>query len=193
MIATIEGTVSEKLHDSVVVELGGIGYEVVVTVGDWGSVVTGKSSKFYIYEHIREDSHQLFGFQERAAKELFIQLLSVNGVGPKVAMQIMSAASLERLQSAIAVGDLDLFKGVSGVGKKTAERIMVELKGKVSVGDGAILGAQVGGAANSTDAAYQALIGLGYKPTQAAEAVARIPAEVTNEQERVKQALRYIA
>lgn len=191
MIATIEGTVSEKLSGSVVVELGGIGYEVVVPVSDWGSVAQGSSVKFYIYEHIREDSHQLFGFSARADKELFILLLSVNGVGPKVAMQVMSAASGDRLRSAIASGDSSLFKNVSGVGKKTAERIMVELKNKVGVsGEGAIeiAGVEVAGG----DPAYQALIGLGYKPAQAATAVAAIPVEVTDEQERVKLALKNI-
>lgn len=191
MIATIEGTVSEKLSGSVVVELGGIGYEVVVPVSDWGLVAQGSSAKFYIYEHIREDSHQLFGFSDRANKELFILLLSVNGVGPKVAMQVMSAASGDRLRSAIASGDSSLFKNVSGVGKKTAERIMVELKNKVGAsGEGAIeiAGVEVAGG----DPAYQALIGLGYKPAQAATAVAAIPAEVTDEQERVKLALKNI-
>lgn len=191
MIATIEGMVSEKLSGSVVVELGGIGYEVVVPVTDWGSVAQGSSAKFYIYEHIREDSHQLFGFSARADKELFVLLLSVNGVGPKVAMQVMSAASGDRLRSAIASGDSSLFKNVSGVGKKTAERIMVELKNKVGAsGEGAIEIAGVEVA--SGDPAYQALIGLGYKPAQAATAVAAIPADITDEQERVKLALKNI-
>lgn len=188
MITTIEGVISEKLTDSVVVELGGIGYEVMVSVVDWGSVAVGASAKFYIYEHIREDSHQLFGFTERRAKDLLIQLLTVNGVGPKVAMQVMSAASIDRLSSAIATGDTELFKGVSGVGKKTAERIMVELKGKVAIGAEGVIG--VGADVSSGDPAYQALIGLGYKPVQAAEAVAAIPADITDEQARVKAALR---
>jgi holliday junction DNA helicase RuvA len=185
MIATIEGTVTEKIGDTLVIELGGIGYEVVVTAADWGNSPVGKSSKFYVYEHIREDAHQLFGFSSVGAKQLFMQLLGVNGVGPKVAMQVMGAATLERLQQAIGAGDADLFKGVSGVGKKTAERIMVELKGKVEVG---VSGATVA----SGDAAYQALLGLGYSAAQAAEALAAVPADVTDEQERVKLALKGI-
>jgi Holliday junction DNA helicase RuvA len=192
MIATIEGKVSEKIGDSVIVDIGGLGYEVVVPVSDWGAVKTGESAKFYIYEHIREDAHTLFGFSSIAAKQLFMQLLGVNGVGPKVAMQVMSAASLERLQQSIGAGDVDLFKGVSGVGKKTAERIMVELKGKVAVtGDGSVMVA--GAPIASGDPAYQALVGLGYTPAQAAEAVARIPKEIEDDQARVKEALKQVA
>lgn len=186
MIATIEGVVAEKVGESLVIELGGIGYELVVTTSDFGAAPVGKSAKFYIYEHIREDAHTLFGFSSVAAKQLFVKLLSVSGVGPKVAMQVMSAASLDRLQMAIAGGDADLFKGVSGVGKKTAERIMIELRGKVEPGVS-------GSSASSHDAAYQALQGLGYTAAQAAEAVSKVPAEITDEQERVKAALKQVS
>jgi Holliday junction DNA helicase RuvA len=193
MIATLSGPVAEKIGDSVVIELGGVGYEVVTTAEDWGSARIGEPIKFYIYEHIREDAHLLFGFSTLGAKDLFMKLLGVSGVGPKVAMQVMGAASLERLVSAISMGDADLFKGVSGVGKKTAERIMIELRGKVEglapIGGMAMPAASVG----SGDPAYQALIGLGYKPSQAAEAVAQIPADITDEQERVKSALKGVA
>ena len=183
MIATIEGTVTEKVGDTAIIELGGIGYELVLPVSDWGVAAVGKPAKFYIYEHIREDSHQLFGFVSPEAKQLFIKLLGVSGVGPKVAMQVMSAASIERLQQSIATGDAELFKGVSGVGKKTAERIMVELKGKVELSG-------MSGPTSSGDPAYQALIGLGYPAAKAAEAVSQIPSDVIGEQERVKAALK---
>lgn len=186
MIARIEGLVAEKIGDIIIIELGGIGYEVVLPVSDWGGARIGETAKFYIYDHIREDAHQLFGFGSVAAKQLFMKLLSVSGVGPKVAMQVMSAATIDRLQQAIATGDAELFKGVSGIGKKTAERIMVDLRGKVEVTGEGLAGGPVG----SGDPAYQALIGLGYPANQAAEAVATIPAEVTDEQERVKLALK---
>jgi Holliday junction DNA helicase RuvA len=186
LIATIQGEVSEKVGDSVIIELGGIGYGIVVPVSDWGLAAVGKPAKFYIYEHIREDTHNLFGFSTLAAKQLFMQLMGVSGVGPKVAMQVMSAANLERLISAIAAGDPDLLKGVSGVGKKTAERIMIELRGKVQ-GGGVVL------PASSGDPAYQALLGLGYSSAQASEAVSKIDPEVTSEQERVKAALKQVS
>jgi holliday junction DNA helicase RuvA len=185
MIATIEGVVAEKIGDTLVIELGGIGYEVIVTASDWGASATGDKAKFYIYDHIKEDSHSLFGFCDTASKQLFVKLLGVNGVGPKVAMQVMGAASLDRLQQAIADGDTDLFKGVSGVGKKTAERIMLDLRGKVDA-TGTI------GTARSGDPAYQALLGLGYSSQQAADAVAKIPRDITDEQLRVKSALKQL-
>ena len=189
MIATVTGKVAEKIGDTVIIELGGIGYEVVVPVSDWGATKIGEEAKFYIHEHIREDTHVLYGFSSTAAKQLFTQLLSVNGVGPKVAMQVMSAAALNRLQQAIFAGDIELFKGVSGVGKKTTERIMIELRGKIeATGEAALTGAPV----SSGDTAYQALLGLGYTPAQAAQALSVVSSDITEDNERVKAALKNI-
>lgn len=181
MIAQLRGKVIEKDLDTVIIEAGGIGYEVAVTTADYGSLTIGEETKLYTLDYIREDTHALYGFSNGPSKRFFQQLLGINGVGPKVALSVLSAASLPQLQQAIATGDAAVFKGVSGVGTKTAERIMVELRGKVET-----MGAAAHG---STDPAYQALLGLGYTANQAAEAVAQIPAEVTDEQARVKAAL----
>ncbi len=191
MIATIEGIVSEKLGEAVIISINGLGYDVILTASDWGASPVGEVAKFYIYEQIREDAHNLFGFSSPQAKQLFVKLLGVSGVGPKVAMQVMGAASLDRLQQAISAGDVDLFKGVSGVGKKTAERIMVELKGKVEFVGSLGLGDMA--TTSSHDPAYQALVALGYTPAQASEAVQRIPAETIGEQDRVKAALKQVS
>ncbi len=186
MIAKITGIVSEKVHDALIVEIAGLGYELFVATTDWGSATQGVVQAFYIHEHIREDAHVLYGFSELADKLLFEQLISISGIGPKVGMAVLSSASRSRLQQAIAAGDPELLRGVSGVGKKTAERIIVELRGKM---DGL-----AGAASMSTgDATYQALLGLGYAPAQASEAVAAIPAEVTGEQARIKAALKVLA
>lgn len=182
MIGRINGVVTEKLPDTLLVGAGALEYELFVTTEDWGAAKVGEEGRFYIYEQIREDIYNLFGFSELAAKELFTSLLSVSGVGPKVALAVLSAASLSRLQQAIASGDSELLKGTAGVGKKTAERIIVELRGKLADG-------QVDTAAEG-DAAYQALVGLGYTPAQAADAVAKIPTGVVGDQERVKAALK---
>lgn len=181
MIATLTGTVTHKLSNSIVVDINGIGYELLTTVDDWGSAQLNEVQSFHIYEQIREDAHNLFGFTDLAAKELFIKLLSVNGVGPKVALATLSAAGVDRLSQAIASGDTSLLKGVSGVGKKTAERIMVELAGKVTTVNAPI-----------HDETYQALVGLGYSNSQAADAVANLPSDVTDVGERVKLALKGI-
>jgi holliday junction DNA helicase RuvA len=186
MIATIRGVVVEKVENSVIIQINGIGYEVIVPVEDWGNARIGQESKFYIYEHIREDAHVLYGFSQLSGKQLYIQLLSVSGVGPKLAMQTVSGASIARLQQAIAAGDPDLLKGVSGVGKKTAERIVVELKGKIK-SEGVL------GPVSSRDSVYQALIGLGYSAGQATEAISKLPADITDDQQRIKAALKQLS
>jgi len=168
-----------KLDSSLVIEINGIGYEVLTIVDDWGAAKLGTKMSFHIYEQIREDAHNLYGFTDLRAKELFIKLLGVNGVGPKVALATLSAAGVDRLSQAIASGDTSLLKGISGVGKKTAERIMVELAGKVTTV-----------AAPLHDETYQALMGLGYSSAQAAEALQSIPVDVTDVSERIKIALK---
>lgn len=180
MIARIRGTVVEKAGETLVVECAGVGYELYVRPEDWGSASVGREVTLQVYEHLREDAHTLFGFAEPAAKRLFEQLLSVNGVGPKVALAILSAASLSQLQGAIAAGDPELLRGVSGVGKKTAERVMLELAGKL----------EASGGSSGNDPTYQALVALGYSQQQAAEAAAAVPADVTDEQARIKAALK---
>jgi holliday junction DNA helicase RuvA len=182
MIATLTGTITEKLPDSLVLEVGGVGYELVVTVDEWGNATTGAQTRYYIYEQIREDAHQLYGFSELSSKHLFTQLIGVSGVGPKMAMQLLSAAGESRLRQAIAAGDPALLKGITGVGPKTAQRVIVDLRGKVEEG--------IAGLAPVADPAYQALVSLGYTPGQATTAVANIPTDITDDQARVKAALK---
>lgn len=186
MIASLRGLVAEKTDDALIVEIAGVGYELFVTVEDWGGAKVGKELHYYIYEQIREDAHNLYGFSTLEAKQMFTQLLSVSGVGPKVAMAVLSATSIDRLKQAIVSGDPDLLKGVAGVGKKTAERVIVELRGKFK--DNGSLTPMT-----SSDPTYQALIGLGYTAAQAAEAISTIPADVSGDQARIKAALKVIS
>lgn len=183
MIAKLTGKVTDKLAESVIVDINGVGYEVFVAAEDYGNAVVGQQSSYHIYEQVREDQFTMYGFGDVDTKAFYVQLLSVNGIGPKVAMGILSAARLDRLKQAIAAGDAELLKGVAGVGKKTAERVVVELKNKVSA-PGSI------GAVTAGDSVYQALLGLGYSSLQAAEAVAAVPEEVEGEEARLKAALR---
>jgi holliday junction DNA helicase RuvA len=182
MIATLRGQITEKLPESLVLEAGGVGYELFTTVDDWGGAKLGQETQFYIYEQIREDAHNLYGFRQLSSRQLYVQLIGVNGVGPKLAMQILSAAGEARLRQAIASGDPALLKGVSGVGPKTAQRVILNLRGKVEEG--------AAGLAPVADSTYQALVALGYTPAQAAAAVTALPSNVTDEQERIKLALR---
>lgn len=181
MIGFLHGTVKEKYGEQAIVEAGGVGYEVTLPLHAWAGLVVGNAAELYIYHHIREDISALYGFGSRSGKTFFTKLIGISGVGPKVAMAVLSAASLERLQAAISEGDVSVFQGVSGVGKKTAERIMIELHGKVELG-----------AVSAHDTVYQALIGLGYSSQQASAASSKVPEGIIDEQERIKQALKLL-
>lgn len=183
MIATLSGRITEKLPDGLILEVGGVGYEIFTSGEELTKLTTGTSIQLYIYDHIREDLHNLYGFKTMTTKQLFVQLLSVSGVGPKMAMQILSSGEA-RLRQAIASGNPALLKGVSGVGTKTAERVIVDLKDK--------LGVSRSGLAPVTDETYQALVALGYSAAEATEAVSRLPEDVTDPSERVKLALKQI-
>jgi Holliday junction DNA helicase RuvA len=179
MIASLRGIVTSKVGDAVIVEVAGVGYEVFVPAEDSGSLMVGKEASLMIHEHLREDIHALYGFQKAESRSFFQMLIGINGIGPKVALAIMSAASLPQLQKAIATGDPELLRGVAGVGTKTAQRVMLELRGKVEPGAG-----------DGTDPTYQALLALGYSSAQAATAVSNLPDDVTGDQERIKLALK---
>src|SRR4051812_40428676 len=117
MIATLTGKVSEKTQSTVVLDCGGVGYGLFVTFEDHGALEEGKEARLYIYEHIRENTHDLYGFKSLETKALFEQLLSVNGVGPKMALSILSLASSSQVRQAIAAGDTKFISQASGVGK----------------------------------------------------------------------------
>ena len=182
MIATLRGQIIEKHDSTLILEAGGVGYELAVATDEWGSAKLGAEARYYIYEQIREDAHNLYGFTTLASRQFFAQLLGISGVGPKLAMQILSSAGEPRLRQAIASGDPDLLKGITGVGPKTAQRVIVELRGKVEEG--------TTGLAPVADPTYQALIALGYTPSQATQAVTKIPADIEGDQARLKAALK---
>jgi Holliday junction DNA helicase RuvA len=169
MIATLTGQVAEKIADIVVIDVQGVGYGVLVTTEDYSLLTTGNVVKVYVYEHIRENSHDLFGFVNLDTKQLFQQLLDVNGIGPKMALSVLSIGSANEVRRAIASGDVKFIQKANGVGKRVAERIVVDLKDKVGL--------------------VEALISLGYTPQDAAAALAHVPADLPTE-ERIKEALK---
>lgn len=190
MIATLNGVVSEKLTTEVVIDVQGVGYGIYVTAEDHGRLVTGESAKVYIYEHVREQAHDLFGFLTRDTQNLFEQLLAVNGVGPKMALNVLSVGATNGVRVAIASGDVKFIQQASGVGKKVAERIVVELKDKVGlVGvDLATTGLLQSEGALLKDEAAEALMALGYSSHDAAQALHKVDPKLPTE-ERIKQAL----
>lgn len=191
MIATLNGVVSEKLAGEVVVDVQGVGYGVFVTVEDEDRLVTGETSKLYIYEYVREQTHDLFGFLTRDTQNLFEQLLNVNGVGPKMALNVLSVGSANNVRVAIASGDTKYIQQASGVGKRVAERIVVDLKDKVGlIGvDLASTGMLQAGDSLLKDEAAEALVVLGYSSQDAATALRDVGADLPTE-ERIKQALK---
>ncbi|HET7827589.1 MAG TPA: Holliday junction branch migration protein RuvA [Candidatus Saccharimonadales bacterium] len=188
MIATLEGKISQKLGDLVVIECNGIGYGVTVTFEDFGALNTDEKTKLFIYEHIRENAHDLFGFRNLETKFLFEQLLTVNGVGPRMAIAILSVANSSQVRQAIAAGDTKFISQANGVGKRVAERVVVDLKDKVGLtADENATDFLI--AANPNDEALQALVALGYSVQDAASALKTIDSKLPV-QERIKLALK---
>ena len=191
MIAMLTGVVAEKTVDEIVLDVGGVGYGLLVTNEDHGRLASGDKAKLYIHEHIRENSHDLFGFTALDTKKLFELLLAVNGVGPKMALSVLNTGTANDVRAAIASGDVKSIQKASGVGKRVAERVVVELKDKVGLEgvDLATTGLLQSDAALMKDEAVEALVALGYTAADAASALARIDKELPTE-DRIKQALK---
>lgn len=188
MIAHIFGTVAEKFAGTLIVDVHGVGYEINVAQGDYDAVTLDQEVKFYTYHHIREQSQELFGFSSLAAKKLFEMLITVQGVGPKAALAILSLDSAENVRNAIANADSTYLAKASGVGKKTAERVVVDLSDKVGM---PIVYKQtpIQTELNTSDEALEALIALGYTLNDATKALEHVDPSLPTS-ERVREALR---
>jgi Holliday junction DNA helicase RuvA len=188
MIAHVHGVVAEKILNSVIVDVHGVGYEVQVAAGDFDALVLGEPVKFYTYHHIREQSQDLFGFSSLAAKKLFELLITVQGVGPKAALSILSVGDSEQVRNAIANSDSAFVSKASGVGKKIAERVVVDLSDKVGLATMITSSSSIPSVAVG-DEALEALMALGYTLADASTALEHVPADIPTA-ERVTQALR---
>ncbi|MDR1300564.1 MAG: Holliday junction branch migration protein RuvA [Candidatus Nomurabacteria bacterium] len=193
MIAFIKGKIEEKFAGSLVIDVAGVGYEIIVSDQDYDAAVLGEEAKFYTYHHVREQSEELFGFKSLVAKRLFELLTTVQGIGPKASMAILSLSDAENVRNAIANADSAYVARASGVGKKTAEKVIIDLSDKV--GAPKIYGRS--GEASKTpenlsgvkDDALEALISLGYTLSDATAALGDISPDLPVE-ERIKLALR---
>ena len=191
MIAHLSGTIAEKFGaGSIVIDVRGVGYEVSVSAGDFEAVALGQDIKFYTYHHVREQAEELFGFSSLAAKKLFEMLITVQGVGPKAALAILSLGDAEQVRNAIANADSAFVQKAAGVGKKTAERVVVDLSDKVG------LPTHYGRAdtpvqveLNTSDEALEALMALGYTLADATKALENIDVSLPTAQ-RVTEALK---
>lgn len=189
MIAHVFGVVAEKFNNSVIVDVGGVGYEVSVALGDYEKALLNEPVKFYTYHHIREQSQELFGFTSLAAKKLFEMLITVQGVGPKAALAILGLADSEIVRNAIANGDAGFITKASGVGKKTAERVVVDLSDKVGLPISIYKQDNSASVISVNDEALEALMALGYNLNDATRALEGVSSELSTAA-RVTQALR---
>lgn len=188
MIAHVSGVVAEKFANAVIVDVHDVGYEVQVPLGDYEQAILGESVKFYTYHHIREQSQDLYGFSSLAAKKLFELLITVQGVGPKAALAILSLGDSETVRNSIASSDSGFISKASGVGKKTAERVVVDLSDKVGLAV-SVAHAAHALAPTAGDEALEALMALGYSLNDAIAALEGVPPSLPTA-ERVTQALR---
>jgi holliday junction DNA helicase RuvA len=183
VIARLRGKVVARTLDGVVLDVAGVGYLVQTTMRALRKAQGGEEVTLDTYLHVREDVLQLYGFAEPAERELFELLLSVSGVGPKVALAILSSSTPADLRRAIALEDTTRFLAIPGIGKKTAQRVVLELKEKLGPAEaaGAALGHEL--------VARDALVELGYSVPEAERALAATDPELPPE-ERVRQALK---
>ncbi|MDO4773632.1 MAG: Holliday junction branch migration protein RuvA [Candidatus Saccharibacteria bacterium] len=190
MIAHVSGTVAEKFNGALVIDVGGIGYEVAVPAGDFDGPVLGEPLKLYTYHHVREQAEELFGFSTLAAKKLFELLITVQGVGPKAALAILSLGDAEAVRNAIANADAAFIQKAAGVGKKTAERVVVDLSDKVGLPTQyGRQDAPVQTELATADEALEALMALGYTLADASKALEGIDPNLPTAQ-RVTEALK---
>ncbi len=200
MYAYIKGIYEDCEQDSIVVEAGGIGYQMLVsqtTIDQLPS--TGSEVKVYTYLHVREDAMLLFGFSSKEELELFKQLISVNGIGPKVGLAILSSLSTDELCFAIVNEDAKTIAKAPGIGPKTAKRLIIELKDKIHLEETSVFLRTASEPLSETESfvlkdAMEALISLGYSQAEAREVLKTIAIDPTSEVEDVlKEALKQLA
>jgi holliday junction DNA helicase RuvA len=190
MISRLRGTPVGRVPEGLVLEVGGVGYLVAASAAALRKADGAAEVVVETYLHVREDALQLYGFAEPAERELFVQLLTVNGVGPKVALAIVSGSGVAELRRAIALEDVARFQAIPGIGKKTAERIVLELKGKLGSEDVTPISTASGTPGHVT--ARDALVELGWSVVEAEQALAGVDPDLPAE-ERVRLALRRAA
>lgn len=188
MIGRIHGTLLDKSPPQILVDCAGVGYEIDVPMSTlYGLPAVGEKVALLTHLIVREDAHQLFGFASAAEREAFRALIRISGVGARIALAVLSGLSVNELAQAITAQDAARLTRVPGIGKKTAERVLLEMRGKL----GADLGRPAGAAAGHADV-LQALLALGYSEREASAVVSKLPAEAGVD-EGIRQALKLLA
>ena len=200
MYAFIEGEVCEKLNGSLVLLAAGVGWQLNCSNNTLQAAPPlGEKMRCWTYLSVREDAMELFGFATREEKEMFLQLTSVSGIGPKTALGVLGAMPLRELNLAILLGDVNALSRAPGIGKKTAQRIALELKDKISQADVSAAAVPAQGTAapalspDAVSEAIEAMIALGYSSTEARNAISQVRDQTDKPEELIRLALRAMA
>lgn len=189
MIGYLKGKIIHARWGQLIVDVAGVGYKVTVDPQidiAPNAVDISQQIELFIHEHIREDAHDLYGFLSYQDLELFQKLISVSGVGPKVGISIMSAAKTDKIISAIESSDVSFFTSISGIGKKVAAKIILDLKSKISDSEKEAI---ISGSETSGDV-IDAMASLGYRKSDISRHLTQIPSEVTTTEEKVRWLLK---
>ncbi len=190
MIAYLSGLIKFKTEKSIVLDVHNVGYEIFLSQQNLEKNKLGVEKSFFIHLHMREDSLELFGFETEEEKRFFELLISVSGVGPKSALAVLSMAKLNELKQAILKNDATLLRKVSGIGQKTAERLIVELKNKLR--EFALNDEDKNNSHQAGSDTFNALESLGYSTNEIREALRQIDAQIEDENEIIKSALKIL-
>ncbi|MFT5114439.1 MAG: Holliday junction DNA helicase RuvA [Parasphingorhabdus sp.] len=193
MIGFLEGRLVQKQPPQLLVNVSGVGYEVEAPMTTFYDLPdTGANVLLHIHMQVREDAHRLYGFSTRAQRDLFRMLLKVNGVGPRVALAILSGLRVEEFHQCVMQGDITALTRVPGIGRKTAERLLIEMRDKLEDISNTSIESSMSSTGIATDPvseAVSALIALGYKPTEASRVVQSINHEDATSESLIRQAL----
>lgn len=189
MIEYVKGELAEITPAYAVVDCNGVGYFLNISLNTFAKLQNEKQAKLFVHESIREDAYVLFGFAEKQERELFALLISVSGVGPNTARMILSSFSVADLQSVIATGNVNLLKAVKGIGAKTAQRIIVDLKDKIKQGDNPLI-LQLESKSETYEEAVAALVMLGFPQQAVQRAVGKLLKD--NPAEKVEDVIKLV-
>ena len=193
MLSFLQGTIKNKSQGFIILLVNGVGYKIFLNSALMTEAVLGAEKEYYIHQHVREDDVSLYGFSTMAELEFFELLLTISGVGPKSALGVLTIANVEDVKESILRGDPELLTKVSGIGRKTAERVVLELRGKIGKLEAGTGDLESGRSTMSTSGdEIDALMSLGYSMQQARDALKNIDPAIKDSSERVREALRGI-
>jgi len=188
MISYLRGKIITKIKNYVIIDVNSIGYKVFVSSSFYDNLKIGNNYELYIYQQISEQTNSLFGFKNIEELDFYELLLTVSGIGPKTALSVMNQGNINDIKNSIYRGNNELLSKITGIGKKTSERIVLELKNKIAtIGEKA-----VGAVDNFENDEIEALMSLGYSAEESLKALRSLSPEIKNKSDRIKKALNII-